>query len=123
MSEVKVINETKFTPGPWIHDKTFHLYVPDEYSQIIAGSGYVDKEDESIRGFTLSAIISDADAKLIAASPDLLEVLLECEDYFDNIADADHDENGYIPNKEMKLLATIQNAIKKATGVNDLSVF
>lgn len=55
-------------------------------------------------------------ARLIAASPDMLEALYEAEEYFDNRADADHDETGFVPNEEMKLLTVVRAAIAKATG-------
>lgn len=42
------------------------------------------------------------------------EALIECEDYFDNRADADCDQDGYIPNEEMKLLCVVRDALKKA---------
>lgn len=42
------------------------------------------------------------------------EALIECEEYFDDRADADCDQDGYIPNKEMRLLNTVREALKKA---------
>jgi len=39
------------------------------------------------------------------------EVLEECEDYFDNRADADCDQDGFVPNKEMSLLMAVRNAL------------
>jgi hypothetical protein len=47
-------------------------------------------------------------------SGDLLEVLHECEEYFDNRADADCDQDGFIPNKEMTLLSRVREAISSA---------
>ncbi len=45
----------------------------------------------------------------------LVEALEECAEYFDNKADADHDyETGYIPNTEMRLLVTCNEALKLA---------
>lgn len=44
---------------------------------------------------------------------DMREALIECEDYFDGKADADWDENGPSPNKEMLLLNTVQNVLPK----------
>lgn len=42
------------------------------------------------------------------------DALIECEDYFDNRADADCDQDGYVPNEEMKLLQVVRDAIRKA---------
>lgn len=58
----------------------------------------------------------DANARLIAAAPELLAALHECEEYFDNRADADCDQDGFIPNKEMRLLTEVRAAIAKAEG-------
>ena len=44
---------------------------------------------------------------------DLIELLIECEEYFDNKADADCDETGFIPNKEMRLLTMVREAMRK----------
>lgn len=49
---------------------------------------------------------------------DLIEVLHECEAYFDNRADADCDQDGFIPNKEMTLLSAVREAISKADTVS-----
>jgi len=44
---------------------------------------------------------------------DLIELLIECEEYFDDLADADCDETGFIPNKEMRLLTMVREALRK----------
>ena len=46
--------------------------------------------------------------KLIQA---ILGHLAEVEDYFDNRADADCDQDGFIPNTEMKMLQEVRDAI------------
>jgi len=40
---------------------------------------------------------------------ELKELLKECEDYFDNKADADFENDTYVPNAEMALLSRIRN--------------
>lgn len=40
----------------------------------------------------------------------MLEALDECEEYFDNKADADCDQDGFVPNAEMKLLSQVRLA-------------
>lgn len=47
----------------------------------------------------------------------LLEALDECEYYFEQRADADWDaEDGFIPNKEMRMLSVVRAAIARADG-------
>lgn len=55
----------------------------------------------------------ESDALVIRS---LIAALHECEDYFDNRADADCDQDGFIPNKEMTLLSEVREAIAKATA-------
>lgn len=40
-------------------------------------------------------------------------VLTEAEEYFDNIADAEYDQDGLAPNREMRLLVEVRNALGK----------
>ena len=49
-----------------------------------------------------------------------LEVLEECEEYFDNRADADYDIGAerYISNPEMKLLCMVREAIAELKGAS-----
>jgi len=46
----------------------------------------------------------------------LIGALQECEEYFDKRADADHDQDGFIPNEEMRLLTRVKEALDKAEG-------
>lgn len=46
----------------------------------------------------------------------ILDVLNSCKDYFENRADADHDENGYIPNTEMRHSAELTLVIQHIAG-------
>jgi hypothetical protein len=74
------------------------------------------KKDGSVYRYDVRGI-NCADARLIESAwviPDLLDALSQCEDYFDNRADADCDQDGYIPNEEMKLLGVVRDALKKA---------
>lgn len=52
--------------------------------------------------------------KAVKSRGDLIAALQECEDYFDQRADADCDQDGYIPNEEMKLLTLVRDALGKA---------
>ena len=62
---------------------------------------------------------SQANARLIACAPDLLEALQECEEYFDDRADAEYETGSAIPiaNEEMRLLTLVRRVLKKA-GAN-----
>lgn len=98
------MSEVKHTPGPWEVSKGFHK------------NRIADSDDAAI-GYALgSNDEAEANARLIAAAPEMLEALYEAEEYFDNRADADNDETGFVPNTEMKLLVSIRAAIAKATG-------
>ncbi|WP_234839285.1 hypothetical protein [Sinorhizobium medicae] len=83
--------------------------------QSIIGVGDA-KKDGSVYRYDVRGINS-ADARLIESAwviPVLLEALQECEEYFDNRADADCDQDGYIPNEEMQLLTLVRDALRKA---------
>lgn len=100
----------KHTAGPWEADGT---------GGIIRTKTGVNERGGMTGGVCVAQFWtrpSKADARLIAASPDMLEALREAEEYFDNRADADCDETGFIPNEEMKLLTVVRAAIAKATG-------
>lgn len=49
---------------------------------------------------------------LKSLSADVIDALEECQEYFDNRADADCDQDGFIPNKEMILLSKVKTAMK-----------
>lgn len=55
---------------------------------------------------------------MVAAVPetDLIEVLRECEEYFDDRADAEYfpDSAALHPNEEMNLLVKVRDVLKKA---------
>lgn len=46
------------------------------------------------------------------AISEALDALEQAEEYFEKLADADMDQDGYIPNEEMRHLVRIQNVIK-----------
>lgn len=49
--------------------------------------------------------------QLLTMADAMVEALVECEDYFDGRADADCDQDGFVPNKEMRLLSTVRAAL------------
>lgn len=58
--------ETKWTPGPWVKDRLDQLRAPDGRQVGVWGAGmaWVSRDDEA-----------EANAKLIAAAPDLYSAL------------------------------------------------
>lgn len=117
------MNEVKHTLGPWWSEGE---YDEDEggCAIIAANTDCGPLPGNPTRGMVAwaSELLPEhadeciANARLIAAAPEMLEALYEAEEYFDNRADADHDETGFVPNKEMTLLVSIRAAIAKATG-------
>lgn len=103
-------HEAKLTPGPWSI-----LYGAD----IVAGNKYIATisrldGSEDLPERWPSPEEAKGNASLIVAAPDLLAVLKEVEAYLDDRADADCDQDGYIPNAEMRLLVEVTKAINKA---------
>lgn len=64
------------TPGPWHAHEPASVAEPDHtYWHIYAGCGFYDDSEGARLGFNLSGYIREADAKLVAAAPELLEAL------------------------------------------------
>lgn len=75
MSEPQApVSTDRHTPGPWKeHAPNIDGEVDKTYRQITAGVGYFPGLDEpESAGFKLTGFISPADARLIAAAPELL---------------------------------------------------
>ena len=109
------MSETKHTAGPW-HQDGHNL---SAIIRCTVPRGHPDAKHTCGDYETVARCEGDnwaANARLIASAPDLLEALAECEDYFDQRADADCDQDGFIPNKEMRLLSLVREAIAKAEG-------
>lgn len=77
-------------------------------------AGWEQMEDE-LR-VTLRQAADELAAKE-AQNERLRNALAECEEYFDNHADADCDQDGFIPNKEMQLLSIVRAALSAALSV------
>ena len=96
--------ETKHTPGPWFME-TWSKFNGEQVTQVSAFSEYGNR--------TMQAIVnsgnSEANARLIAAAPDLLEALKEI------VSAADGD--GW--NQLDAGLRKARAAIAKATGVKE----
>ena len=65
-------NEIKHTPGPWTVDKVYVGYVRNNNKQLIATA---QGSAGDSRASDLSAAECQANAQLIAAAPEMLEVL------------------------------------------------
>jgi hypothetical protein len=91
---------TQHTPGPW------------ELRQSVRGYWFIDCEQGG-ESYTLTALeCNEADARLMAAAPDLLAALQECVDYLDCIPEA---AAGGCDDAR-KLVRIARAAIAKATG-------
>ena len=114
----------KHTEGPWeigygngITGETCHI-IPEIN---LDGEKLITHPVEGLAGGTtdgkilsevIACVADKANAKLIAAAPDLLEACKEAKEYFDQTADVDDG----IPNEEMNLLVGITQVINKAEG-------
>jgi hypothetical protein len=87
----------KHTPAPWRYE-----YADGYCGEIIAANG------KFVCTFTDEP--SESDARLLAAAPELLEALIECERYGGGYTNCDQ---SYLP---PTVRAQIQTAIAKARG-------
>jgi hypothetical protein len=107
-----------FTPGPWKLDDTSAHYghahlIHGFYHFIDAGCGYcIDGNPDP--GFSLSALMSIADARLIAAAPDLVSALQEALEFVDAYVDVIDGDGELRPNRAMSLDQEIRQALGKA---------
>lgn len=67
-------NETmsKHTPGPWVLEDKGYKYIVHK-----PGDGYITRDVCRIDSSTMSAFNQEANARLIAAAPELLEFVCE----------------------------------------------
>lgn len=73
--------KTPWTPSPWrLDDASADLagLIKEDYHTIDAGKGFYDTSNTS--GFGLTGLLSPADARLIAAAPELVELLAGVRD-------------------------------------------
>ena len=61
-----------YTKGPWTTDLSNSVHEENKYQGIVAGEPYSFGQD----GFNVTGFISDADANLIKAAPEMLELLI-----------------------------------------------
>jgi hypothetical protein len=99
------MNESKFTPGPWHWDDTVWNYDPAQQAPWL-----VDGNDERILSGEIHC--NEANARLIAAAPELLESLKRMTDMWNSICDV----MGWDPEHNVQY-GEAHAAIAKATGV------
>ncbi len=106
-----------FTPGPWVaeavnsehlHDICLGYQIPKAGSPILIATVYGDHEDD---GYPVSDHQAEANARLIAAAPELLTALERCQ-----IALIFRLDFAEILDEEKYLLDVVRAAIAKAKG-------
>ena len=63
---------SEHTPGPWLLENRGYKFIVSK-----PGDGYITRDVCRLDGSTMSAFAQEANARLIAAAPDLLEALKE----------------------------------------------
>lgn len=106
---------TAFTPGPWeAHEPTKKAYKPvvstgkdkDGFRRVVA----------MIETFGIHAEDANANARLIAAAPDLLEALITCAETFHKYAYHHRVKDPVKADSNLQLARLCESAIAKATG-------
>ena len=100
------MSEVKHTPGPWKFDPEDDSIVGHDVHLSIATIDHIDEGGE--KGFNFGPI-SSANARLIAAAPELLQTLQAAVAYFDAPGDGCYSD---------AQLDAARAAIAKATGVS-----
>ena len=95
------------TPGPW------REYAPTISGEIDENYRYIEADDPAAptrRAFMLTGFVSPADARLIAAAPDLLNAARDALDQFEQMEKMFRDDLEF-----MGALSAVRAAIAKAT--------
>jgi len=115
------------TKGYWCANTTAGRYIAWEIEDgaLFCWNPEANSSDTVYRSLQAAKAAAQADyeARILSAltpAPDLasenerlMAALLECDEYFDNRADADCDQDGYIPNDEMKMLTVVRAALER----------
>lgn len=117
-------SEVKHTPGPWrVGYRSLHILADnakaggDAMICDIRGWGYLTGKGHGALGLSpeQAAEIQDANARLIAAAPELLEAGSALIREFDNIYDVD-DGRANIPGDLMVFVDKLRAVVAKAEG-------
>lgn len=101
---------TKHTPGPWTQVK-----MSGEAIRLIWGPEGRCVVDLTKQNVMHSEAEQNANARLIAAAPELLEACAEALEFADNYSDVvDGDDGQPKPNRAMRLAEMLRAAINKA---------
>ena len=103
----------KHTPGPW-------FLSPDEHEdEPFNGAWNItvpNRTIASVAPYDFADDTNEANARLIAAAPEMLEALKDALAYFSDREDADHNGRTFVGNEEMRLATALRAAIAKASG-------
>jgi hypothetical protein len=105
---------TKHTPGPWFWTaprKVGEHHPAGSVYEVRANYSLDDKWRGYVTGVLAGSANAEANARLIAAAPDMLAALQEVEWIFDG--EEDITNNGG-PNNAMKALQVVRAALRKA---------
>lgn len=110
------MTSTKHTPGPWESGKAYNTSGGDLWYSVVhspakAGTYHTPRAAEALGVSEEEAL---ANARLIAAAPDLLDALVEC------LPDLKHYVATHGPGPDKRLDAVLA-AIAKATGSTEVS--
>jgi hypothetical protein len=103
------------TQGPWRLDQDENKEVDAHYHCIQAGCGYYDEKGEQ-RGFSITGFMSVADARLMTASPEMLDALEQALEFVADHEDVSDGDTGPVPNRAMSLATELRAIIAKAGG-------
>lgn len=105
------------TPSPWKANRYRNHIRIAAHDRHRNASVRIAKVDFWSAGFGPGEAEQTANARLMAAAPDMLAALQEVSDYLDGLVDiVDGPEGEQLPNKAMSLKAEVDDIISKTEG-------